>query len=44
MKNSSVEITIKKEKCSDGMSTENYPYKVTLLRDKVMYEGCGGSK
>ena len=44
MKKTKVEITIKNEKCSDGMSAENSTYKIILLRDKEKYEGCGSKK
>jgi len=42
MGNSSVEITIKKEICSNGMSAEDFPFKIILIKDKnVIFEGCG---
>ena len=41
MKKTKVEITIKNEKCSDGMSDDKGTYKINLLRGKEKYEGCG---
>ena len=37
----SIELTIIKNICSDGMSEEIHPYTVTLLVNKTKYSGCG---
>jgi uncharacterized membrane protein len=39
--NTSMELTIIKKECSDGMSEHTYPYEVTLLVNKKKYTGCG---
>lgn len=36
-----MELTIVKKDCSDGMSDEIHPYKVTLLLNAITYSGCG---
>ena len=37
-------LIILKQDCSDGMSDETHPYKVTLLVNKTKYSGCGRNK
>jgi len=39
--NDFVVITFQEGDCSDGMSDNTYPYKVTLVRQGRTYEGCG---
>lgn len=42
MKNVPGKIVIKKEKCSDGMSDDSYPYSVEFKREKMnTFIGCG---
>jgi uncharacterized membrane protein len=44
MGNSNIEISIKNEKCSNGMSDEDFSYSIVLLKDKKeKYEGCGSN-
>jgi len=40
---SEIDITVKKEKCSDGMSDNNYPYSINFDFDGMGISGCGGS-
>lgn len=37
----SLELTIIKKNCSDGMSDETHSYEVILLINKTRYSGCG---
>ncbi|HEV7782687.1 MAG TPA: hypothetical protein VGO58_15540 [Chitinophagaceae bacterium] len=39
--NISIELTIAKKGCSDGMSETIHPYEVSLLVNKIKYSGCG---
>ncbi|MBK7562594.1 MAG: hypothetical protein IPI68_14075 [Chitinophagaceae bacterium] len=36
-----LELTIFKKDCSDGMSDKTHSYEVTLLINKTKYSGCG---
>ncbi len=36
-----MELTIVKKNCSDGMSEETHQYQITLIMNKTKYSGCG---
>jgi uncharacterized membrane protein len=36
-----MELTVMKKQCSDGMSDNVHPYSVTLKINAIRYEGCG---
>ena len=38
---SEIDITVKKEKCSDGMSDNTYPYSINIVTSEDIRNGCG---
>ncbi len=38
---STIEVNILKEKCNDSMSGEEFNFKVEIVVDKQIYQGCG---
>ena len=39
--NTTMDLTIVKKSCNDGVSEETHRYAVTLIIDKTKYSGCG---